>query len=486
MLKRLPPSQWTTVQAAHLLNRAGFGGSPAEIAALQAFGLEKAVDHILEGEEEDDLFPPPHLSQPPELFEQMRASKAAMKAAMKAAPDDPKGREMQQMRRREQSEQIRQLRAWWLSRMRYTPYPLREKMTLFWHGHFATSFEKVKVAYLMWQQNETLRANALGNFRELAKQVSKDPAMMRYLDTVQSQRSQPNENFARELLELFTLGEGVRYTEGDIQESARAFTGYRIDPRSMAFLFARRQFDDSEKEFMGRKGPFDGDAIIDIITAQPECAAFITRKLWNYLASDNPSPGTLRQLASHFRDSQFDIRSTLREIFLSEEFYAPQTLRSQVKGPVQWLVQTARVLEAPLPGSAALEVSLAQMGQIPFAPPNVKGWDNGRAWISTSTLLFRYNLAGYIVSGRSPALDGFRKGSGPVPVPLEKIAPAALRADPVKLCDTLALRLLNAPVTGAEREKFLAFLQNHGPAISDSALRDFLHLMMSTPDYQLT
>jgi uncharacterized protein (DUF1800 family) len=359
-------------------------------------------------------------------------------------------------------------------------------MTLFWHGHFATSFEKVKVAYLMWQQNETLRANALGNFRELTKQVSKDPAMMRYLDTVQSQRSQPNENFARELLELFTLGEGVRYTEGDIQESARAFTGYRIDPRSMAFLFARRQFDDSEKEFMGRKGPFDGDAIIDIITAQPECAAFITRKLWTYLASDNPSPATLLQLASSFRDSQFDIRSSLREIFLSEEFYAAQALRSQVKGPVQWLVQTARVLEAPLPAPAALEVSLAQMGQIPFAPPNVKGWDNGRAWISSSTHLFRYNLAGYIVSGRSPSLEGFRKDSGSVKVPLEKIAPAALRADPVKLCDTIALRLLNTPVTGAEREKFLAFLQNHGPEIRDSALRDFLHLMMSTPDYQLT
>jgi len=482
MLERLPPSDWSTVQAAHLLNRAGFGGSPAEIAALKALGLEKAVDQILQGEEDDDLFPPPRLSQPAELYEQMRAAKAAVKAG----PDDPKAREAQRMRRMEQNDQIRDLRAWWLGRMRYTPHPLREKMTLFWHGHFATSFEKVKVAFLMWQQNETLRANALGNFRELTRQVSKDPAMMRYLDTVQSQRSQPNENFARELLELFTLGEGVRYTEADIQESARAFTGYRLNPRTMSFLFARRQFDETEKEFMGRNGPFDGDAIIDIIIAQPECAAFITRKLWAFLASEDPSPATLRQLASHFRDSKYDIRSTLREIFLSKEFYSPKCLRSQVKSPVQWLVQTARVLEAPLPAPAALEVSLAQMGQVPFAPPNVKGWDGGRAWISSSTLLFRYNLAGYIVSGRPPALEGFRKSTAAVSVPLDKIAPTALRADPAGICDSVSLRLLNSPVAGAEREKFLAFLDSHGPEISDSALRDFLHLMMSTPDYQLT
>jgi len=477
MLKRLPPSQWSTAQAAHLLNRAGFGGTPVEIAALQALGLEKAVDRMLQGEEEDDLFPPPTLSQPTELFEEMRAMKA---------DTGEKKREVQKMRRREQGDQIRQLRAWWLNRMRYTPYPLREKMALFWHGHFATSFEKVNIAYMMWQQNETLRAHALGNFRSLTKQISKDSAMMRYLDTAQSQRNKPNENFARELMEVFTLGEGMGYTEHDIQESARAFTGYRRDPRTGAFVFARRQFDETEKEFMGRKGSFDGDAIIDIITAQPECAAFITRKLWTFLASDNPSPATLRQLATHFRDSGFDIRSTLQEIFLSEEFYAPKTLRAQVKSPVQWIVQTARVLEVPLPAPAALEVSLAQMGQIPFAPPNVKGWDNGRAWISSSTLLFRYNLAGYVVSGRYPALDGFRKGSNSVNVPLEKLAPAALRADPAKLCDTLAFRLLNTPFTGSGREKFLAYLQSHGPEISDSALRDFLHLMMSTPDYQLT
>jgi hypothetical protein len=173
-------------------------------------------------------------------------------------------------------------------------------------------------------------------------------------------------------------------------------------------------------------------------------------------------------------------------MFLSEEFYSPGAIRSQVKSPVQWIVQTARVLEAPLPSSPALEAALLQMGQVPFDPPNVKGWDSGRAWISTSTLLFRYNLAGYIVSGKAPTLDGFRKQAGFVRVPLDKVAPAALRADPAQLCDAIALRLLNVPLEGSEREKFLAFLRERGPEISDAELRDFLHLVMSTPEYQLT
>ncbi|MEI6337021.1 MAG: DUF1800 domain-containing protein [Verrucomicrobiota bacterium] len=478
MLKRFPSSKWSAVQAAHLLNRAGFGGTPAEIAALQSLGLEKAVERVLMGAEDDDLFPLPEITPPEKLVEQSRA--------VKNAANEIERKQIAALHRREQGQQIRDLRVWWLNRMRYTPYPLREKMTLFWHGHFATSFEKAKVTFGMWQQNETLRANALGSFRDLTLQISKDPAMMRYLDTVKNQRKQPNENFARELMELFMLGEGQRYTEKDIGESARAFTGYRVAPATQQFVFQRRQFDDTEKEFMGRRGPFDGDQVIGIILEQPECAEFIVKKLWVYFVSDSPSPAAIRNLAAPFRQSGYNIGSTLREIFLSEEFYSSRVIRSQVKSPVQWIVQTGRVLEAPLPAGSALEAALSQMGQILFAPPNVKGWDTGRAWISSATLLFRYNLAGYIVSGKAPTLEGFRKDIGPVDVPLAKIAPPALRSDPALLCDAMALRLINAPITGPEREKFLAFLRENGPQITDATLRDFLHLVMSTPEYQLT
>ncbi|HRJ73868.1 MAG TPA: DUF1800 family protein, partial [Terrimicrobiaceae bacterium] len=266
----------------------------------------------------------------------------------------------------------------------------------------------------------------------------------------------------------------------------RAFTGYRVAPRTQQFVFEKRRFDDSEKTFMGQTGKFTGDEIIDIILEQPEASEFITRKLWTFFAADNPSPATVTALASHFRNSNYDIASTLREMFLSEEFYAPNVTRSQVKSPVQWLVQTARILEAPLPDQPSLEAALPQLGQLLFDPPNVKGWEGGRTWISSSTLLLRYNLAGYIVSGKAPALDGFRRGAGPIQVPLDAIVPVEIRSDPEKLCDHVADRLFNAPVPERERAQFLAFLKERGPVIDEPSLRDFLHLMMSTPEYQLT
>lgn len=478
MLKRLNPSQWTPACAAHLLNRAGFGGPPGEVQALYALGLNRAVEAILTGSEDDDLFPPPTITEPKETFEEIREARMQ--------PDEKQRRAIQQKYRREQNDQMRMARAWWLDRMRYTLHPLREKMTLFWHGHFATGTDKVKTAFLMWQQNETFRARALGNFRYLAKEVSRDPAMMRYLDLQQSDRLKPNENFARELMELFLLGEGVRYTERDIKESARAFTGYRIDPQRGAFVFQRSQFDSSDKTFLGRTGPFDGDAIIDIILDQPESSAFIARKLWVFFGSENPSPALVQNLAAQLRGANYDIRSTLREMFLSEEFYSPKVVRSQIKSPIQWIVQTSRVLEAPLPSQQALEAAMNQLGQVLFAPPNVKGWEGGRTWISSSTLLFRYNLAGYIVSGKAPALDGFRRGAGSVSIPLDKIAPASLRGNPEALCDAISDRLLNAKLENEERERLISHLRERGNKIDDPSLRDFLYLMMSTPDFQLT
>lgn len=277
-------------------------------------------------------------------------------------------------------------------------------MTLFWHGHFTTGVEKVRLTYFIWQQNQMFRANALENFRSLTKEVSRDTAMMRYLDLIESKKGVPNENFARELMELFMLGEGVCYTEDDVRDAARAFTGYRVDPSRGTFALLKRQFDSHNKTFMNRTGPFDGDDVIDIILEQPECASFITKKIWSFFASENPFPAIIQSLAMAFRTSHFDIRNLLREIFLSEAFYDPKVIRSQIKSPVQWIVQTVRVLESPLPPAPIVDAALKQLGQVLFAPPNVKGWEGGRAWINSSTLLFRYNLAGYLANGKSSAL----------------------------------------------------------------------------------
>ncbi len=473
MLKPLQPSQWTIYHAAHLLNRAGFGGTPLEISQLHKMGLDAAVNHLMKGEEDADIFPSPTLSAPGTYANRVKE--------LRALTSEVEQMKLKRAYRLEDYSQLRELRSWWLGRMRYGLYSLREKMTLFWHGHFATSQEKVRIPFLLWQQNETLRGGALGDFRQLAKDVSRDPAMMRYLDTVKSGRDKPNENFARELLELFTLGEGVRYTEKDVQEGARAFTGYRVNLSTLQFNFVQRLFDDTEKEFLGQRGSFDGNQVIDIICKQPESAEFIARKIWVFLASDNPPSTLVAELGQQFKKSGYDTAFLLRTIFRSEEFYSSTVMRRQVKSPVQWMVQTAKTFELPLPKAGQMEEALLQMGQTPFAPPNVRGWEGGRTWISSSTLIYRYNLAGMIVGSK----DEKKTGVGSK-INLENIIPVEIRSSPEKVCDTAAFRLFNAPLPPKERDRFVEFLKPQSLPLSDSTLRDFLHLMMSTPEYQLT
>jgi len=459
--------------AAHLLNRAGFGGTPEEIARLHSLGFRRAVNSLLAAHDDSDLFPVPTLTPPEQLLADQKEAKAL--------PDGDEKRELQRKRRRQQGVEMRALRDWWLQRCRYTPHPLREKMTLFWHGHFATSVEKVYTSFLIWQQNETLRAYALGNFRKLTEEISRDPAMMQYLDLVKSEKGKPNENFARELMELFMLGEGVRYTEKDVQESARAFTGYRVDPRTQQFLFARRKFDAGTKVFFEKTGNFNGCDIVDIVCEQPECADFMVRKIWNYLAGSRMPEALAVRLARDYQRSDYDTASLLRGIFLSPEFYAPTVMRRQVKSPVQWIVQTSRVLDAPLSPPAVNEQAMKLMGQTLFAPPNVKGWEGGQSWINSSTFLLRCNLAGEMVHGSKKPEGG---GMAALKIPWDEIAPTSLRADPARLVDALSFRFLNAPLSPEDRERFIAFVREHGT--DDGTKRDLVHLFLSTPEYQLT
>jgi Protein of unknown function (DUF1800) len=470
---RTAPS-WTLPEAAHLLNRAGFGGTPEEINQLHALGREGAVESLLKADVDSDLFPAPPLTLAPEIL--------AYQKEARAATDDMSKRQLRQQFRRQQYREVASLRDWWLKRCRYTTSPLREKMTLFWHGHFATSILKINLSFLMWQQNETLRAYALGNFHQLAEEISRDPAMMRYLDLDQSVKEKPNENFARELMELFMLGEGVRYTEKDVQESARAFTGYRINRRTLQYTFAPLRFDDTPKEFLGRTGNFKGTDIVNIICAQPECADFMARKIWNFLAGVPPSPALAQKLAKSYLASDYDTSLLLREIFTAPEFYSPTVIRKQVKSPVQWLVQTSRVLNAPLCSSGVNEQAMRQMGQLLFAPPNVKGWEGGTSWINSSTFLLRCNLAGNIIYGGKPGAEG--PGMNAVDIDWAQLAPPALRADPVRLVDELSLRFLNASLAKDDRERFIAFAKDQGT--DDEALRSLVHLFLSTPEYQLT
>ena len=504
MFTPLPPDQWDRAKAAHLLNRAGFGGAPAHIDSLAQSGLAATVRYLIDGPAAPIAATPPAWARPRNLV----ALREEVQQAMMSVPANAGEGAMKQARqqvikdeRREQVDHFADLIGWWIERMRQSQDPLEEKMTLFWHGHFATSAVKVKDAYLMWRQNQTFREHARGNFGTLVKAMSRDPAMIDWLDLKESKAAHPNENFAREVMELFTLGEG-NYTEKDVTEGARAFTGYRIEPRDQSFRFDPRQHDNTPKTFLGRSDVRDGDQAIDTILAQPACARFVARKLWTFFTYENPSDSLVETLAATMRASRYEMRPTLHRMFTSVEFYSPQAMRTQIKSPVQWTVQTARELEITLPGRGPLQAALRQMGQVPFHPPSVKGWDGGKAWISTSTLLTRYNLAGSLLGtgpqrpNAAPVLDEEgaevpEVAAGPsVPTErpdLQKLAPAALRDDPAALVQALSARLFHGPPTDRQRTAFLAYLKTVAPfgRASDAAVAGLMHLMMSTPHFQL-
>jgi hypothetical protein len=475
MFSPLPDKLWDRTRAAHLLNRAGFGGTPGDIDRLVAMGPSGAVDSFLKAEDDDELFPPPRLLEPLPRLEFKKREKAAL--------TDEERRAVRKELGAVEHLSMLDLRLWWLNRMRYTTCPLREKMTLFWHGHFATSNQKVNDSWMMWMQNETFRQGALGKFPVLLKAISRDPAMIRWLDLGQSRKDHPNENFAREVMELFSLGEG-HYTEQDIQQAAKAFTGYRIVPETGSFRFAKRDYDPGTKTFFGRTGPFTGDDIIDMIASQPQCARFIGRKLWTFFVATDPPEETVQGLGELLLSNGYDIAATLGVIFRSEAFYSSHVMHHQIKGPVQWMMQTTRMLEIPLPDAKVLENSLAALGQVVFAPPNVKGWDGGRSWISASSLLYRYNMAAYLLSGKARVLGG--GGTKTAVILLGRIAPETLRKDPAELVDHLAFRVFNYPLMEKDRATYLNYLAGKPVPYTDPVVRDLMQIMMSTPYYQLT
>ncbi len=485
MLSPIVANQWNFDTAAHLLVRAGFGADPAEIEKIQALGPEKAVESLFNVSPEN--YPPPTWAQPDD--------QAELRAQIQEATTPEEKQMAQKLLRETFNREMNDLTRWWLDRMVNTPFPLIEKMTLFWHGHFATSAQKVRSAFKMWLQNETFRQNALGNFRTLVKAISRDPAMMIGLDLVQNKKESPNENFSREVMELFTLGEG-HYTESDVKEAARAFTGYRINRPAQSFRFAERQFDPGLKTFLGKTGPWDGDQILDIIVSQPQCARFIGAKIWKFFAYDDPEPKLVDALASEFRNAQYELRPFMKSLFRSQEFYSPQARYSLIKSPIHFLVQALRTLPIQIPDSNYLELAFRQMGQVPFFPPNVKGWDGGKSWIDTATLSFRYKLANQLVEGigplkialpRGPAMDSTKTRSTiTAPLLVEEIVSREDRTQPEALIRKLSRRNFQCTPPSDLTSKFREFIAAREQPLSDEVIRELLQLMMTTPNYQVT
>ncbi|TCD12723.1 DUF1800 domain-containing protein [Pedobacter frigidisoli] len=370
----------------HLYNRAGFGISYPDLHKLSKKNIEKVVDGLLKEPKDDDAL---KLVDPSEEKRQL-----LVQAGLYAKKDlNDEEKKMRQEIIRMQNEISRDLNIAFVSKMINTQSPLREKMTLFWHGHFACRSNNPMYAQ---QLNNIQRKNGLGSFKTLLVEVSKSPAMLNYLNNQQNKKGKPNENFARELMELFTLGRG-NYSEKDIKESARSFTGWTYD-KDGSFNFRQNQHDDRTKTFFGKIGNFQGENIIDIILEKPETAEFISRKVYKFFVNDTPNEAHVKELANHFYNSKYDIGELMRKMFTSDWFYAPENVGTKIKSPAEFLVGLSREFYVTYNKPLVLIQLQSSLGQYLFNPPNVAGWPGGQSWIDSSSLMLRMRIPSLVLN----------------------------------------------------------------------------------------
>jgi uncharacterized protein (DUF1800 family) len=413
-----------------------------------------------------------------------------------------------------QQRSLHDFRAWWVYCMFHGPHPLREKLTLFWHDHFATSVNKVASDTLMYRQNVLIRRNALGKFGPFLQEMSKDPAMLIWLDNNSNVKGRANENYARELMELFSLGVHSGYTEKDIREAARAFTGWQTEEGQYAFVEALH--DAGPKTVFRQKGNFNGDDVVRLCLKQPACAEFITRKLYRFYVSDvhTPSRELLSPLADAFRKSDHDIKVLVKTILSSRHFFSEHAYRQKIKSPVDLAVGAVWTLTSREFPPGAVVSKLEDMGQALFAPPNVKGWPGGTAWLNTSTVLVRHNFAHTVALGNlreTPQGRGGRlveatkvvapeapPGKGPAPeeplpppppakMDLVRLVKAEKATTPEAIVKVLLDMLLQGDATATAKVKLVAFLSKDNPKgeALDHRIRLTAHMIMTMPEYQL-
>ena len=428
---------WNRQRAAHLMRRAGFGSGPDALDAMVRQGFDASIDRLFACDG-------------------------------RAAFDQ----EMQPMERVLTSTQDPQaLAAWWLLRMSRTPCPFLEKMTLFWHGHFATGAEKVGNARAMLAQNRLLRDHALGKLEPMVQGISRDVAMLIYLDSTDNRKTRPNENYARELMELFCLGPG-NYRETDIKEIARCFTGWEV--RRGTFRFNPHQHDEGTKSFLGQSGNHGGEEAVRIVLDQPAAAEFIAGKLINYLVVDDvPDREFCQPVAESLRKTGFDLATATRLILTSRFFWSAAAIGGKIRSPVELAIGLVRALDVSV-NMNRLRNQLAGLGHLPMFPPNVKGWEGGRRWINASTYIGRVNLVRSIVDTDNT----FAAGS------LGRAARTSARQDPDQWIRGLTDWLVPIPLTETSRQR-LAETARQAGADPDRRVARVLCAIAATPEFQL-
>ena len=498
-LRRIRDNDFGYDQARHLLWRAGLGGNSAQIRALATMGVEEAVSLLVDPSRSaapepvaDDRFNA-NIIQPLSAADLQRYRQAQRSRDENLLAQFRLRRQQQQ---RSDRRQIADLQRWWLQRMIETPRPLEEKMTLFWHGHFASGYRKVENSYHLFQQNQMFRSNATGNFGRLLAGIIRDPAMLGYLDNQLNRRAAPNENLAREIMELFALGEG-NYSESDIKEGARTLTGYAFQGND--FLFRQGQHDTGSKKLFGRSGNFDGEDFVKIILSQRACSEFIAKKIYEFFVATvpadrrdptyDPAVSVIRQLARTLLQNEYELAPVLTQLFESEHFYEQRFLADQIKSPVQLIVGAVRSLNTPVRDLGILNDALALMGQQLFEPPSVAGWSGGRSWINTSTLFVRQNILTFLLTGKTPSgydplADVERYDPTDLLSDLARVQPGADR-DADQVAAYLA-RFTLGPNPNSERLRVLnEVVEKAGSRVTPDTVTGMLALITAMPEYQL-
>ena len=409
--------------ARHLLIRTGYDASPAQVQRIESMTRNQAVQSIVDRASRDVR----RLSAAPPTWARM-SHDIVPRPLVRGLP--PAQAELNRVAyQKELSSRGLQLKEWEVEELVRSPDPFAEKMVLFWHNNFTSSLDTVRDPGLMFNQDQTLRRYAFGSFAQMLHAMARDPAMIVYLDNETNTKGKPNENFAREVMELFTLGVG-NYTEQDIKQSARAFTGWRVDYATGRFRYEPRLHDDGVKTFMGRSGNWNGDDILSIILDQKQVSLYITTKLWKELVSPTPDQAEVERLAARFKASGYQIGPLLIGLLETPEFWAPQDRGELVKSPVELLVGAVRTLgiEAVPPRQIVWE--LRNLGQDLFNPPTVKGWPTGTGWIDSDTLILRRSIMSQFVSYYARERRGASSPQKGQPAPLAALTPAHLLSRP--------------------------------------------------------
>ena len=445
---------WDVHTAAHLLRRAGFGPTPQRLEQMLKQSPQEAVALLTDYDVAIDPLN--------DLLEQLDGFVIPFSRIDKNdryATTAP---------------------TWCIYRMLYTQRPLQEKLALFWHNRFATSLVKVENQMLMHRQVELFRRMGMGSFCDMLVAVGRDPAMLLWLDGQTNRKGHPNENYAREIMELFALGVG-NYTEKDIQELARAFTGWRVNGERASF--DAKSFDDGVKEAFDKRGAFNDESAVDLILEQPAAPRFIARKLLEEFVNPYPLPEHVEHYAKRLLDCKWEIKPVLKEILTSRLFFSDWAYRSKIKSPLELVIGTALALGGK-PHTSFLRDQAAKMGQSILMPPGVKGWDGGENWINANTILMRFNFA--LAASTQRNGEFVRKSD------IEGDLAARGISTPQKITEHFCRLLLDDRIPDDARQSFIEYAASNkggGPAAKgdpyNPTIRGLLHLIMSSPEYQL-